>query len=106
MMFFNKPRAYTVVWVRESVAQRILAQLNNASQTSAVFTGTKFGTVDCYNVYEVRSPQLVGYMLECYAGGAYIVRPKLPSEATDSGVEPSTVKVKPHLAAQAIYSSV
>ena len=105
MLFINKPRSYTVVWVRESVAQRILAQLNPTNKTSAVFVGTKCGAVDYYNVYEVRSPQLVGYVLECYAGGAYIVRPKLPSEATDSG-HSTTVKVKPRLDAQAIYSSV
>ena len=81
MIFLNTPRKCVVQWVNESAAQRILAQLNTTSQTRAVFSGTKCGNADYYNVYEVRNPQLCGYVLECYAGGAYIVRPKLPSES-------------------------
>lgn len=93
MIFFNVPSTHTVHWVRESVIQRILAQLNTTSQTRAVFVGTKCGNVDYYNVYEVRNPQLCGYVLECYAGGAYIVRPKLPSESR--AMWRKVAKVKP-----------
>ena len=103
MIFFNVPSTHTVVWVRESVAQRIVAQLNTANQTRAVFSGTKCGNADYYNVYEVRNPQLCGYVLECYAGGAYIVRPKLPSE--NCATWRKVVKVKPHTGC-AIFSSI
>lgn len=103
MIFFNVPSTHTVQWVNEITAQRILAQLNTTGQTRAVFVGTKCGNADYYNVYEVRSPQMRGYVLECYAGGAYVVRPSLPSESRATWRK--VVKVKPRTDG-AIFGSI
>ena len=99
MIFKNTPRTSVVHWVNESVAQRVITNLNSAFYASAVFTALKCGAKDYYNVYEVfarRGNKRVGYVLECYSGGAYIVRPRLPSEPV-TATRRETVRVMPHL---------
>lgn len=100
MRFDNTPCATFVHWTHESSAQRILATLNAASHCLVVFEGMKFGHRDYYNVYAVYtlpSNKRIGYVLECYEGGAYIVRPRLPSEPI-TAARRETVRVQPFLA--------
>ena len=102
MRFLNTPRTIVVQWVSESSAQRILAALSGDFYVWAVFDHTKFGKQDYYNVYEIytrKGNKLHGYVLHCYAGGAYIVRPTLPSEPR-SAAQRGTVQVNPKIAYQ------
>ena len=108
MRFDNTPRTVAVHWTHESCAQRILATLNAASHCIVVYEGMKLGRRDYYNVYAVyalHSNKLVGYVLECYAGGAYIVRPRLPSEPS-TVTQRETVRVQPYLASCSVFSGV
>lgn len=96
MIFKNAPRTTVVHWVSENSARRIMQSLN----ANLVYTELRCGWRDYYNVFAVhdarRGNKLVGYVLECYAGGAYIVRPRLPSEPT-TATQRETVRIMPHL---------
>lgn len=98
MIFKNTPRTFTVQWVSETTAQRIINTLSAATYGTSVFSQLKCGGRDFYNVYEVftRGKKHCGYVLECYSGGAYIVRPRLPSEPA-TAAQRETVTVMPHL---------
>ena len=108
MRFDNTPRTVAVHWTHESCAQRILATLNAASHCIVVYEGMKLGHRDYYNVYAVYalpSNKRLGYVLECYDGGAYIVRPRLPSEPI-SGARRETVRVQPFLGCCSVFRGV
>ena len=101
MRFDNTPSNVAVHWAHESSALRIIASLNTAAQVAVVYEGLQCGKRDFYNVYAVYalpSNKLAGYVLECYAGGAYIVRPRLPSER-NTATRRETVRIQPHLPA-------
>ena len=98
MIFKNTPRTTKVHWVSEAVAQRIITTLSGATHGTAVYAQLKCGSRDFYNVYEIftQGKKPCGYVLECYSGGAYIVRPRLPSEPC-TATQRETVRVMPHL---------
>lgn len=108
MRFTSTPRTAVVQWVGENCAQHILATLSKAWDAVVIFDHTKFGKHDYYNVYNVYSRtgnKLIGYALECYSGGAYIVRPRLPSEPR-AATQRGTVHIKPKIAYQDAFYGV